>query len=113
MLSLNEMSITDGKSNGILASDNEHNSDGMMLESINNLIHEHKNSFLPSKNNFNMANSMKPNYLMRSKNHFRIHKKMRITSKRHKAIRNAKRYRDVTNFNVPIVQNNNKKNHFL
>ena len=30
-------------------------------------------------------------------------------TKRHKAIRNAKHYRGVTNFNVPIVQNNNKK----
>ena len=75
MLSLNEMSITDGTSNGMLASDNEHNSDGMMLESINNLIHEHKNSFLPSKNNFNTGNSIEPNYLMHSKNHFRTHKK--------------------------------------
>ena len=32
---------------------------------------------------------------------------MRIMTNRHKAIRNAKRYRDVTNFNIPIVQNNN------
>ena len=30
MLSLNEMSKTDGTSNGILASDNEHNSDRMI-----------------------------------------------------------------------------------
>ena len=109
MLSLNKMSITNGTSNGILASNNEHNSDGMMLESINNLIHEHKNSFLPSKNNFNMVNSTESNYLMRSKNHFRTHKKLRIMSKRHKAILNAKRYRNMANLNVPIVQNNNKK----
>ena len=60
MLSLNKMSIVNGTSNGILASDNEHNSDGMMLESINDLIHEHKNSFLPSKNNFNMDNKKIP-----------------------------------------------------
>ena len=52
MLSLNEMSITIGTSNGILASDNEHISDGMMLESINSLIHEHKNSFLPKQKRF-------------------------------------------------------------
>ena len=51
MLSLNEMMITDGQSNGLLDELNEKETGDLMSTSINGLINEHRNSFLSSKNN--------------------------------------------------------------
>ena len=61
MLSLNEMSITDGISNEILYAPKENDSDDLMLNSINTLIREHRNTFLPSKNNFTIDNAKRYN----------------------------------------------------
>ena len=67
MLSLNEMSITDGLSNGILDGNDDQNTDNLILRSINHLIREHRNTFLPLKNNFTMENLNNSDYLKRSK----------------------------------------------
>ena len=67
MLSLNEMSITDGQPNGILHDDNANNSNERMSTSINNLISEHRNTSLSSKNNFMEDSSTNCEYLKRSK----------------------------------------------
>ena len=75
MLSLNEMMITDGQSNGLLDESNEKETGDLMSTSINGLINEHRNSFLSSKNNFTMNNIVSTDYLKRPKNHFRKHKK--------------------------------------
>ena len=75
MLSLNEMMITDGQSNGLLDESNENETIDLMSTSINGLINEHRNSFLSSKNNFTMNNIVSTDYLKRPKNHFRKHKK--------------------------------------
>ena len=109
MLSLNEMSITDGQSNGILHEDEDNDSNENMLMSINNLISEHCNSFLSSKNNFMVDISTNSDYLKRSKNHFRKHKKNRIMSTRHKAAKKAKRYHEISLFESSAFQTNHKK----
>ena len=103
------MSITDGQSNGILHDNNEKHTDEKMLISINNLINEHRNTFLSSKNNFLLDESPNCEYLKRSKNHFRKHKKNRIMSARHKAARKAKRYQDISSFEATAFQMNQKK----
>ena len=76
MLLLNEMTITDGQSNGLLDESNEKDSWDQTLTSINGLINEHRNSFLSLKNDFTMDNIVNADYLRRSKNHFRKHKKI-------------------------------------
>ena len=43
MLSLNEMTITDGLSNGVLDKSNEKDPGDLMLTSINGLISQHRN----------------------------------------------------------------------
>ena len=63
MLSLNEMGITDGMSNGILDATSDNYSDEVILKSINNLIREHRNTFLPSKNNFTIEDNTNTNNL--------------------------------------------------
>ena len=75
MLSLNEMVLTDGESNGLLDESNEKDPGDLMSASINGLINEHRNSFLSTKNNFTMDNIVNTDYLKRSINHFRKHKK--------------------------------------
>ena len=83
-LSLNEMIIIDGFSNGILDSSMEKFIDSMILKKINSLISEHRNSFVPSKNNVGPDNLVNSDYLRWSKNHFRnkvLHSLFRRTKK--------------------------------
>ena len=89
------MSITDGHSNGILDGNDSKNSDDLMLSSVNNLIVEHRNTFLSSKNNFTLENYNNSNNLKRSKNHFR---KYRQTDSCQIDIKPSKKPKDITIF---------------
>ena len=109
MISLNEMCITDGNSNGILDGSDDKESNDETLNRVNNLILEHRNTFLSSKNNFTLDTYNDSEYLKRSKNHFRKHKKNRLMSNRHKAIKKAKKYNDISKFNSTNLQRNKKK----
>ncbi len=53
VLSLNEMTISNGSSNGILDGTGKEENDENMLNSMIRLISEHRNTFLSGKNNFN------------------------------------------------------------
>ena len=110
MLSLNEMMITDGQSNGLLDESNEKETIDLMSTSINGLINEHRNSFLSSKNNFTMNNIASTDYLKRPKNHSRKHKNNRIMSNRHKAIKKVMKYNGISRFEASMFQKNQKKN---
>ena len=46
------MSITNGNINGIFGIDNDVDESGLMEYKIDNMINDHKNSFLAVKNNF-------------------------------------------------------------
>ena len=109
LLSLNEMSINDGSKNGIFDEREGNNNDLVTLELINTVILKHRNSFLTCNNNFILDNLGDSDYLRRSKNQFRKHKRLRLMSHRDKAIKKAKRYHDISRFNASNFQVNNKK----
>ena len=83
VLSLNEMTISNGSSKGILDGTEEEENEEDMLKSTIRLISEHRNSFLSGKNNFNHDDTSNTDYVKRSTKHFRRHKRLRIMSKRH------------------------------
>ncbi len=71
VLSLNEMSIPNGSSNGILDQIEEEENDTDMLNSMIRLISEHRNLFLSGRNNFNHGDSNNSDYMKRSTKHLR------------------------------------------
>ena len=81
LLSLNEICFTDGYNSGIFSSDMSTETE--MDEAINEIISEHKLSFLPSTQNFMMNNKNEISYLKPSQNQMRRQKKAKIMSNKH------------------------------
>ena len=81
LLSLNEICSTDGYNSGIFTSDTS--TEMKMNEAIDEIILEHKLSFLPATKNFLMNNKNELSYLRPSLNQMRRQKKARIMSNKH------------------------------
>ena len=77
MLSLNEICLTDGAVNGIFDNDLDSNYENMNIEErIDGMIKDHKDTFLPSKNNFINNHNIHKKILRPSVNQFRKHTKL-------------------------------------
>ena len=95
MLSLNKTSVTNSNLNGIF--DIKNDLDVNMEMAIDNIINDHRNSFLASKNNFSSDRSEDIPILRPSSTQIQRRKKiLRIMSNRHKSLKKAKRYQNMS-----------------
>ena len=62
-------------------------------KAVDEIIQEHKLSFLPARNNFLVTNKKEMSYLRPSLNQMRRQKKARIMSNRHRIIKKTKKYK--------------------
>ena len=91
LLSLNEICSTDGVHSGIFASDMSTVTE--IDKAVDEIIQEHKLSFLPARNNFLVTNKNDMSYLRPSLNQMCRQKKARIMSNRHRIIKHTKKYK--------------------
>ena len=110
MLSLNEICLTDGAVNGIFDNDVDSNYENMNIEErIDGMIKDHKDTFLPSKNNFINNDNICNKILRPSASQFRKHNKLRLMTNRHKYQRKVKKYSNNRNISMTFAKGMSKK----
>ena len=109
MLSLNEMSITNGNVNGVFDLNDETDKE-IHADMIDKMIRDHRNSFLATKNNFTSNRIEDIQILRPSLSQMQRKKKiLRIMSNRHKSLKKAKRYQNMSRLQCSLVQKTPKK----